>query len=168
MSFTYSEAATGGILWKKVFLKIWPYSQETICARFSFLIKFAALRPAILLKKTLWHSCFIVNFGKFLRKFFFRTHSGDFFCTDHLWATTFVFLFFLFLSEKYSKGNSANIQKQPSIGVLIKRCSENVQQIYRRTPIQKCDFNIVALYWNHTSTWVFSCKFDAYFRNTFL
>ena len=23
------------------------------------------------------------------------------------------------------------------------------------------------LYWNHTSTWVFSCKFAAYFRNTF-
>ena len=28
----------------------------------------------------------------------------------------------------------------------------------------KCDFNKVAkqLYWNHTSTWVFSCKFAAY------
>ena len=27
------------------------------------------------------------------------------------------------------------IQKQPSIDVLIKRCSENIQQIYRRTPM---------------------------------
>ena len=44
-----------------------------------------------------------------------------------------------------------------------------MQQIYRRTPMPKCDFSKVALqlYWNHTSTWVFSCKFAAYFLNTF-
>ena len=36
-------------------------------------------------------------------------------------------------------------QKQPSRGVLIKRCSEKMQQIYRRTPMPKCDFNKVAL-----------------------
>ena len=35
-------------------------------------------------------------------------------------------------------------QKQPSRGVLRKRCSENMQQIYRRTPMPKCDFNKVA------------------------
>ena len=27
-----------------------------------------------------------------------------------------------------------NFKKQPSRGVLNKRCSENIQQIYRRTP----------------------------------
>ena len=32
-------------------------------------------------------------------------------------------------------------QRQPSIGVLIERCSENIQQIYRGTPMPKCDFN---------------------------
>ena len=60
-------------------------------------------------------------------------------------------------------------QKQPSRGVLKKRCSENMQQIYRRTPMPKCDFNKVAkqLYWNRTSAWVFSCKFAEYFKNTF-
>ena len=33
----------------------------------------------------------------------------------------------------------------------------------------KCDINKVArqLYGNHTSTWVFSCKFATYFQNTF-
>ena len=36
-------------------------------------------------------------------------------------------------------------QKQPSRDVLIKRCSENMQQIYRRTPMPKCDFNNVAI-----------------------
>ena len=32
-------------------------------------------------------------------------------------------------------------QKQPSRGVLRKRFSENMQQIYRRTPMSKCEFN---------------------------
>ena len=36
-------------------------------------------------------------------------------------------------------------QKQPFRGVLSKRCSENMQQICRRTPIPKCDLNKVAL-----------------------
>ena len=36
-------------------------------------------------------------------------------------------------------------QEQPSRGVLKKRCSENMQQIYRRTPMPKCNFNKVAL-----------------------
>ena len=63
----------------------------------------------------------------------------------------------------------SEVQKQPPIGVFKKRCSENMQQIYRRTPIPKCDFNKVSeqLYWNRTSARVFSCKFTAYFPNTF-
>ena len=41
-------------------------------------------------------------------------------------------------------------QKKPSRGTLRKRCSENMQQICRRTPMPKCGFNKVALqlYWN--------------------
>ena len=50
------------------------------------------------------------------------------------------------------------IQKKPSGGVHRKSCSENMQLIYRRTPMPKCDFN--------TSAWVFSCKFATY-QNTF-
>ena len=30
------------------------------------------------------------------------------------------------------------VQKQPSRGIFRKRCSENMQQIYRRTPMPKC------------------------------
>ena len=54
-------------------------------------------------------------------------------------------------------------------GVLRKRFSENMHRIYRRTPMPKCDLNKVAkqLYWNHTSEWVFSYKFAAYFQNAF-
>ena len=49
-----------------------------------------------------------------------------------------------------------------------KRCSESMQQIYRRTLMQKCDFNKVALqlYWNHTSGWVSSRSFTEYFQHT--
>ena len=35
-------------------------------------------------------------------------------------------------------------QKQPSSGALRKRCSENMQQIYKRTHMPKSDFNKVA------------------------
>ena len=61
------------------------------------------------------------------------------------------------------------MEKQPST-VLIKSCSENMQQIYRRTPMPKWDFNKVALqlYWKHTLAWVFSYKFAAVFQNSFL
>ena len=45
-------------------------------------------------------------------------------------------------------------------GVLIRKPSENMQQIYRRTPMWKYD-------WNHTSPLVLSCKFAAYFQNLF-
>ena len=61
------------------------------------------------------------------------------------------------------------IQKQSFRGVFKKKCSGNMQQIYRRSPMPEYNFNKVAkqLYWNHTSAWVFSCKFAAYFQNTF-
>ena len=32
-----------------------------------------------------------------------------------------------------------------ALGVLRKKCSEIMQQIYRRKPMPKCDFNKVAL-----------------------
>ena len=35
-------------------------------------------------------------------------------------------------------------EKQLSRGVLKKRWSENIQQIYRRTPMKKSEFNKVA------------------------
>ena len=39
--------------------------------------------------------------------------------------------------------SNLNLQKQRSRGVRRKKSSENMQQIYRRTPMQKCDFNKV-------------------------
>ena len=50
-----------------------------------------------------------------------------------------------------------------SRGVLRNKCSENMQENTHTV------FNKVALqlYWNRISTWVFTCKFGAYFHNTF-
>ena len=45
------------------------------------------------------------------------------------------------------KKESKELQKQPTpppTAVLIKGCSENMQQMCRRTPMPKCDFNKVA------------------------
>ena len=61
-------------------------------------------------------------------------------------------LFFLILSrgikrEDWPEMDKLTMKKQPSRDVLNKRCSENMQQIYRRTAMMpKCDFNKVALH----------------------
>ena len=70
----FQKQSSRGVLQKKVFLEISRNSQENTCAGVSFLIKFQASRPATLLKKRLWHRCFPVNFGKFLRILFFIEH----------------------------------------------------------------------------------------------
>ena len=48
-------------------------------------------------------------------------------------------------NKKYLLVFHKHEQKQRTKGVLRKSCSENMQQIYRRTPMPKCDFNKV---WN--------------------
>ena len=60
-----------------------------------------------------------------------------------------------------------NIQAVPSRVVLRKRCFKNMQQIYKRTHMPKCDFNKVGKQ-GCSSAWMFSCKFAAYFQNAFL
>ena len=118
-----------------------------------FYNKFAGLSPATLIKKRLWHRCFPVSFVKLLITTFLQNTSGP-----HFWKKT---------DKRKWKWKSMAIlktsylaklieQKQPSTGVLSKKCSENMQQIYRSIPMQKCDFNIAAkqLYWNHTLAWV--------------
>ena len=46
-----------------------------------------------------------------------------------------------FISKLLLKDISKTDQIQPSKGVLTKKCSENMQQIYKRTSMPKCDFN---------------------------
>ena len=44
-----------------------------------------------------------------------------------------------------------HLQKQSSRGVLSKRCSENMQQVYRKTPMSRCDFNRVPKHYSHSN-----------------
>ena len=60
----------------------------------------------------------------------------------------------------FSKINRCHLQKQPSRGVLRKRYSENMQQIYRKTPMP-CNFIEITL--GHRCSPV---KFAACFQNT--
>ena len=53
-------------------------------------------------------------------------------------------------------------RKQPSKGVLIKRCSEKYAANLRSTIMPK------RANWNRTSSWVFSCKFAAYYSEHLL
>ena len=55
------EAATGGVLLKKLFLKISQYSQENTC-----------VLKLIFIKKRLQQRCFLVNITKFLRTPFLK------------------------------------------------------------------------------------------------
>ena len=70
-----TEAAIGGVLLKKMFLKISQNSREKTCKSL-FFNKVAGLRPATLLRMRLWHRCFPVNFAKFLRTPFLQNTSG--------------------------------------------------------------------------------------------
>ena len=60
-----------------------------------------------------------------------------------------------------------SIKKQPSRGVPRKRCFENMQHVYRKTRMPKCDLKKISKknYCNHTLVWVFSCKFAAFCQN---
>ena len=72
--FVYPEAATRGVLCKKVFQGILENSQENTCARVSFLLKLKAWPATLLTKKTLAQvsSCE------------FREISNNTFFTEHL------------------------------------------------------------------------------------
>ena len=51
---------------------------------------------------------------------------------------------------KQNESRTAKFQKQPFRGALRKMCSEIMQQIYRRAPMTKCNFNKLVT----SSTWV--------------
>ena len=63
-----------------------------------------------------------------------------------------------------------NTQKQPFRGALEKMCSANMQQIYMRTHMSKCNFNKVGKQSVEIALrlgWLGLAKFAAYFQTTF-
>ena len=104
----------------------------------------------------------------------YHTETSPLVCRANQWTGFYMTMASVMKELKAKESESSKIiktehQEQPLRGVARKRCSDNMQQMYRRTPLPKCDFNNVAkqLYWNHTSEWVFFCKFAAYFSKTF-
>ena len=61
-----------------------------------FCKKVAALRPATLLKKRLWHKCFQVNFGKFSRTPFLTQHLRWLLLTFYIPHSIFRILVFIY------------------------------------------------------------------------
>ena len=47
---------------------------------------------------------------------------------------------------------------------VLKICSKSTGEQPCRNVIS---IKVLQIYWNHTSAWVFSCKFAVYFQNTF-
>ena len=72
-----TDAATRGVLWKKVFLEISQNSQENTCARVSFLIKLQGSGLQLFKKETL-AQVFSCEFCEISKNTFFK---------KHLWAT---------------------------------------------------------------------------------
>ena len=60
---------------KGVLRNFTKFTGKHLCQRLLF-NKVAGLRPATLLKMSLWHRCFPVNFVKFLRTPFLKNTSG--------------------------------------------------------------------------------------------
>ena len=60
---------------KGVLRNLAKFTGKHLCQRF-FFNKVAGIRPATLLKKSLWHRCFPVNFAKFLRTLVLQNTFG--------------------------------------------------------------------------------------------
>ena len=101
----FSEAVARRCYVKKVFREISQNSQESTCVRVSVLISRRS-EAATLLKKRTWHTCFPVNFGKFLRTPFIM---------EHLWWLLLSFCYFCLgqgmLMSPVTIGNTDYIDK---------------------------------------------------------
>ena len=76
---------------KGVLRNFTKFSGKHLCQNL-FFNKVAGLRPATLLKKNLWHSCFPVNFAKFLRTAFLTEHLR---VAVYVYFMTFMFILYL-------------------------------------------------------------------------
>ena len=96
----------------------------------------------------------------FLNQYWSVCTSSIVFLKEVTWVATKMLIFLVLLIwiiEKCFISNKKSLRdtkKQPSRGVLKKRCSENMQQIYRTTHMSKCDVNKVEKQLKKTSGWL--------------
>ena len=155
---------------RKITLKIIaPWQYHLICSKKCEMNNFLAILELCVFYIEYKKVKFItINFcGRANAKYFIQTHVLWFY-KDTAKVSSLPLLKITTKSTHFLPAKKKT-QKQPSRGVLRKRCSENMLQIYRRTPMPDVNFNKFAKkrYWNHTSACVFSCKFGAYFQNTY-
>ena len=82
----------------------------------------------------------------------------------HIWILSRSAILWCWWSKNFQNYRMAQ-QKQPYRGVLKKRCSEKCSKF---TGEHSCWSAIsIKLQWNHTSAWVVSCKYAAYFQKNF-
>ena len=123
------------------------------------------------IKKRPWHWRFPVNFVKFLRAIFSIEHLRWLLLVFFFWLTIcnsrkcFVTRFCLCLTSAKMLGRNRSSPPEVFEGKGVRKIRSTFTGEHPRQ-----NFNKVTkqLYCNHTSTWVFPCKFAAYFHNTFL
>ena len=118
---TFSEAATRGVLWKKLFLQISQNSQKNICARVSFLIKLqvSVLTPQAFFNKVASAFCLRTS----LKGCFWRC---VWYPIKHIPAGNYVF-----------KVNTRNIRTRCEI------CSKLTGKVPQRRQWCRCDIFII-------------------------
>ena len=84
VSLVNVRSSSPEVFCKKVILKIFAkFIEKHLCQSFLF-NTVVGLRPATLLKKRLWHRCFPVNFGKYLRTpLLYNTSGGCFYNVEN-------------------------------------------------------------------------------------
>ena len=159
-----SDAATAGALLEKLFF----FSQKNTCVRASLTIKFQTSASAWqFIKKTPWHTCFSVNFEKFLRtpilenitgwasQVFFRITVPNF-PTKCLHSRCFPVNFEYFSGQLFDKTNSEDcfwnyfftkmftswisFGKYKRSQVLKRRCPKKSSKIWKKLPVTEFNF----------------------------
>ena len=96
---------------------------------------------------------FLLEEPFFQKRFFYSSCSQKVFLPNrlytqyqvlfHFWKLVWVSIYVEI--KRCTSVISVSVQKHPSRDVLRKRHSENMQQVERRTPMEKCGFNKFAL-----------------------
>ena len=79
----------------------------------------------------------------FVNKLFIKTLNKNLFVTTMILIHLFILSCWLKLNIE-SKTSPKGLCEGADSEAAVQGCSENMQQIYRRTPMTKCDFNKVA------------------------
>ena len=113
----------GGVFYKKGVLRNFTNFTGKHRCQSLFFNKVAGLRPANLLKKSLWHGCFPVNFAKFLRTLFFTEHLRRLVLFIHL--DICVKWYNMIITDQFFVSSSGNKYQDNSISIVNSNINVN-------------------------------------------